>query len=54
MLEEAVDVMRQLWQGGFVTHRGRHYTGEQARIYSCPDEPPPVYASGSRRQWARP
>lgn len=46
MLEEAVDVMRALWAGGFVNHRGRHYTVEQARIYTRPEAPPPVYVSG--------
>ena len=46
MLEEAVEVMRQLWQGGFVTTRGRHYTVDHAQIYTLPDQPPPVYVSG--------
>lgn len=46
MLEEAVAVMRALWRGGFVNHRGRHYTVEQARVYTLPDEPPKVYMSG--------
>ena len=45
MLVEAVDVMRQLWGGGNVSHHGTHYTVENARIYSCPDEPPEVYVS---------
>jgi G6PDH family F420-dependent oxidoreductase len=45
MLEEAVDVMRRLWEGGVVTHRGRHYTVDSARIYTLPDEPPPVFVS---------
>ncbi|GAB1692279.1 TIGR03557 family F420-dependent LLM class oxidoreductase [Krasilnikovia sp. M28-CT-15] len=45
MLEEAVDVMRQLWRGDFVTHHGRHYTAEQARIYTLPSAPPKVYVS---------
>ena len=45
MLEEAVAVMRELWQGGFVTRRGRHYTVDHARIYTLPEEPPPVYVS---------
>jgi G6PDH family F420-dependent oxidoreductase len=45
MLEEAVEVMRRLWEGGFVSHRGRHYTVDSARIYTLPDEPPPVYVS---------
>ncbi|BCL16838.1 TIGR03557 family F420-dependent LLM class oxidoreductase [Micromonospora sagamiensis] len=46
MLEEAVAVIRELWAGGFVNHRGRHYTVEHARIYTLPETPPPVYVSG--------
>lgn len=46
MLEEAVEVMRKLWTGEFVNHRGRYYTVENARIYTLPDSPPPVYLSG--------
>ncbi|MGC5019592.1 TIGR03557 family F420-dependent LLM class oxidoreductase [Micromonospora sp. DT47] len=46
MLEEAVEVMRELWRGGFVNHHGRHYTVEHARVYTLPDTPPPVYVSG--------
>jgi G6PDH family F420-dependent oxidoreductase len=46
MLEEAVHVMRQLWAGGVVNHRGRHYTVDNARVYTLPDTPPPVYLSG--------
>ena len=29
MLEEAVEVIRLLWQGGMQSHRGRHYTRRQ-------------------------
>jgi alkanesulfonate monooxygenase SsuD/methylene tetrahydromethanopterin reductase-like flavin-dependent oxidoreductase (luciferase family) len=25
MLEEAIDVLRLLWQGGYQSHQGRHY-----------------------------
>lgn len=46
MLEESIEVMRSLWGGGFVNHRGRHYTVDSARIYTLPAEPPPVYISG--------
>ena len=42
MLEEAVAVMRELWQGALVTHRGPHYTVDRARLYTVPEEPPPV------------
>ncbi len=45
MLEEAMEVMRLLWQGGNQSHRGTHYTVENARLYTLPDEPPPIYVS---------
>jgi len=41
-LTEAIEVIRLLWQGGLRSHRGRHYTVENARLYSLPDEPPPI------------
>src|SRR5207302_2549099 len=42
MLEEAVHVIRTLWQGGMRSHRGRHYRVEKARIYDLPERPPPI------------
>lgn len=36
MLEEAVELMRELWKGDFVLHRGTHYRVENARIYDTP------------------
>jgi G6PDH family F420-dependent oxidoreductase len=50
MLEEAIAVIRLLWQGGYQTHRGKHYRVENARVYSLPEEPPPiaVAAAGPR------
>ena len=46
MLEEAVEVIRLLWQGGQQSHHGRHYTVENARVYDLPTEPPPILVSG--------
>jgi G6PDH family F420-dependent oxidoreductase len=46
MLEEAVDVMRQLWTGDVVRHQGKHYTVDTARIYSLPSQGVPVLVSG--------
>jgi G6PDH family F420-dependent oxidoreductase len=46
MLEEAVEVIRTLWQGGQHSHRGDHYTVENARIYDLPAELPPILVSG--------
>src|SRR3954467_4488097 len=46
MLREAVEVMRKRWEGGRRSHRGRHYTVENARLYDLPEHPPPVLVSG--------
>jgi G6PDH family F420-dependent oxidoreductase len=46
MLEEAIEVMRELWTGEFINHHGVHYEVENARLYTLPDVPPPVYVSG--------
>ena len=46
MLEEAIHIMRELWTGKQVSHDGAHYLVENARLYSVPDEPPPVLVSG--------
>ncbi|WP_406460372.1 LLM class F420-dependent oxidoreductase [Streptomyces sp. NBC_01622] len=45
MLEEAVHVMRQLFTGQQISHRGKHYTVENARLYTVPDEPVPIDVS---------
>src|SRR5215471_2217959 len=42
MLEEAVAIIRRLWDGGLVSHRGRWYVVDRARLYSLPAEPPPL------------
>ena len=47
MLEEAIEVIRLLWDGGEQTHRGQHYTVDHARLYTLPEEPIPlVVAAG--------
>jgi len=47
MLEEAVEVIRLLWQGGMQSHHGRHYTVENARIYTLPDPAPPIHVAAA-------
>ncbi|HEY0389118.1 MAG TPA: TIGR03557 family F420-dependent LLM class oxidoreductase [Gaiellales bacterium] len=46
MLEEAVAVIRLLWEGGSQSHFGRHYTVEQAAVFTLPDDLPPIIVSG--------
>ncbi|MCP2163728.1 LLM class F420-dependent oxidoreductase [Goodfellowiella coeruleoviolacea] len=52
MLEEAVEVIRALHRGDEVDYRGEHYTVENARIYTLPPEPVPIYVSGFGRKSA--
>ena len=35
-------MIRKLWDGELTSHRGKHFTVENARIYSLPDKPPPL------------
>lgn len=46
MLEEAVEVMRDLWGGEQVNHDGEFYTVVNARLYTLPATPPKVHVSG--------
>jgi G6PDH family F420-dependent oxidoreductase len=45
MLEESLEVIRRLWTGDEVTFHGEHYTVENARLYTLPDQLPPIYVS---------
>ncbi|KAA0927079.1 MULTISPECIES: LLM class F420-dependent oxidoreductase [Streptomyces] len=50
MLEEAVEIIRALFEGGNVNHHGTHFDVENARLFDLPDEPPAigVAVSGER------
>src|SRR3954462_8770253 len=53
MLEEAVEVIRLLWQGGYQTHRGKHYTVENLRIFDLPDDPIEIAVAAMQPQAAK-
>ena len=42
MLNEAVEIIRRLWAGDYVTFHGRHYDVERARIFDLPDTAPEI------------
>ena len=50
MLEEAIAVMRQLWQGGDQSFYGDYYVVENARVYDLPDEPVKIMVAAVRRE----
>ncbi|HUP85209.1 MAG TPA: TIGR03557 family F420-dependent LLM class oxidoreductase [Acidimicrobiales bacterium] len=53
MLEEAIGIIRRLFEGGNVNHRGEHFVVEHAQLFSLPDEPPPLFvAAGGKRSAA--
>jgi G6PDH family F420-dependent oxidoreductase len=45
MLEEAVEVIRALFTGEVVHHRGTHYRVDHARLYTLPERPVPIFMS---------
>jgi G6PDH family F420-dependent oxidoreductase len=46
MLEESIEVIRLLLRGDEMSHHGVHYEVQEARIYTLPEKPLPIYVSG--------
>ncbi|MFC8720242.1 LLM class F420-dependent oxidoreductase [Kitasatospora sp. NPDC057198] len=42
MLAEAVEIIRALFAGGYVTHHGRHFQVDGAKLWDLPEQPPPI------------
>ena len=53
MLSEAIDVIRRLWSGTQVSHRGRHYQVDRARVFDVPETPPVLMVAASGRRAAK-
>ena len=53
MLEEAIEVIRLLWQGEEVSHYGKYYTVENARLYTLPRETPQIFVASSAENSAQ-
>lgn len=52
MLDEAVEVIRLLWEGDTESFWGAYYTVENARIYTLPEELPPIMVAAGGEQSA--
>src|SRR5690606_32352295 len=50
-LRECVDVMRALWAGETVTHRGRVIV-EEAKLYTRPAQGPPIFGAALSEETA--
>ncbi len=52
MLVEAIDVIRGLWEGSSQSYYGHFFTVENARLYTLPDTPPPIFVAAGGEQSA--
>jgi coenzyme F420-dependent glucose-6-phosphate dehydrogenase len=47
MMIESLEIMRELWQGGYTTVQGNYYEVHNARLYTLPEELPPIIVGAS-------
>jgi len=52
-LAEAVQLIRKLWTGGWISHDGPYYPIQNARIYDLPSQPVPIYIAASGEHGVR-
>jgi G6PDH family F420-dependent oxidoreductase len=53
MLIESTEIIQRLFSGKPVRYRGKHFTMEKVRLYTMPDEPPPIYIGATGPQTVR-
>jgi G6PDH family F420-dependent oxidoreductase len=46
-LMESIEIIEALFSGKVVKHRGAHFTVESAKLYTLPENPPPIYVATS-------
>lgn len=52
-MEEALEIIRALWDGERLTHEGRHFKTDRAFVHTLPERRPPIYVSAFGPQAAR-
>jgi probable F420-dependent oxidoreductase len=45
-LDEIIEILRLLWQGGMVEFHGRHYDFDRVQMSPAPSRPVPIYGAG--------
>ena len=46
-LMESIDIIKKMFTGKVVKHKGTHFTLESAKLYTMPATPPPIYVATS-------
>jgi len=52
-LREAVQIIHELWDGGYVTYRGEHFDVESAKVWDLPEQAPDIGIAVSGPQSCR-
>jgi coenzyme F420-dependent glucose-6-phosphate dehydrogenase len=47
MMEEAIEIMRELWSGEECSFDGQYYQVDQAQLFTLPERPPEIYLSAT-------
>lgn len=45
--DEAIEILRKLWSGEMVEHRGDHFDFDRVQMCPAPAEPPPIWIGGT-------
>jgi len=53
MLHEALDIIKRLFSGGYVSYRGEFFEVDSAKLWDLPDSPPPIGVAVSGGQSCR-
>lgn len=52
-LIDACEIVDRLWDGGFHEYDGHHWNLDTAKLYTLPDERPPLYVAGNGQRTTR-
>lgn len=52
MLREAVEIIRGLWRGDYYSFHGKHFTVEDAKLFTLPDASPPLLIAANAKPTA--
>lgn len=47
MLEEAIQIIRELWTGEELNYFGEYFTVDEAKLFTVPEQPPEIYLAAS-------
>lgn len=53
MLREAIEIIRLLWQGDYVSYQGKHFTLEDAKLFDLPKQPIDMFVAAGGPNAAR-